>query len=60
VVAARYNSFPEAVGRRAALQGARLYRERMAVYETMRHLNVWYSRVTVDDALKGARAEAGV
>src|SRR5713226_9201113 len=55
VVAARYNGFPEAVSGQAALQGARMYRERMAVYSTMRHLDVWYSCITVENALKRVR-----
>lgn len=55
VVAARHNGFPETVSRQAALEGARLYRQRMGEYGTMRHLDVWYSRVTVGNALKLAR-----
>jgi uncharacterized protein (DUF2252 family) len=55
VVAARHNSFPEAVSRQAALKGAQMYREHMGVYATMRHLDVWYSRVTVENVLKRVR-----
>ena len=56
VVAARCNSFPEAVSRQAALKGAQMYREHMGIYGTMRHLNVWYSRVTAENVLKSVRS----
>ncbi len=55
VVAARSNGLPATMGRQAALQGARMYRERMAVYSTMRHLDVWYSCITVENVLKRVR-----
>ena len=56
VVAGRGNGFAAAVSREAALAAARSYREHMREYAAMRDLEVWYSRVTADDALALARA----
>src|SRR5689334_5391635 len=45
VVAGRTNSFPAATNRRAVLNAVQSYREHMWKYSSMRHIDVWYSRI---------------
>ncbi len=47
VVAGRQNGFREAESADCARAAIRSYRERMASYAPQRHLEVWYSRITV-------------
>jgi uncharacterized protein (DUF2252 family) len=49
VVAGRENGFDSADCRRAAREAVRSYRQRMAEYEEMGELEVWYSRVRADE-----------
>ena len=51
-VAARDNGFSDAEARTAAETSARSYRTEMARYATMRFLNVWYSRIDVDQVTR--------
>jgi uncharacterized protein (DUF2252 family) len=51
-VAARDNGFPDTEARAAAQDCARSYRTEMARYATMRFLNVWYSRIDVDQVTR--------
>jgi uncharacterized protein (DUF2252 family) len=51
-VAARDNGFADAEARAAARDCARSYRTEMARYATMRFLNVWYSRIDVDQVTR--------
>jgi uncharacterized protein (DUF2252 family) len=51
-VAARDNGFPDPEARAAARACARSYRTEMARYATMRFLNVWYSRIDVDQVTR--------
>ena len=48
-VAGRGNGFTDAACREASLAVARSYREHMVEFAGMRHLDIWYSRVTTDD-----------
>ncbi len=48
-VAARDNGFCDDDARTAARQTARSYRTEMAKYATMRFLEVWYSRIDIDE-----------
>ena len=50
VVAARDNGLKEKYGREAAQQCAHSYRTDMAKYASMRFLDVWYSRIDMDEA----------
>jgi uncharacterized protein (DUF2252 family) len=49
VVAGRENGFDSAGCRRAAREAVRSYRQRMAEYEEMGELEVWYSRVRAEE-----------
>jgi uncharacterized protein (DUF2252 family) len=51
VLACRHNSFDKATGREASLSCVRSYRQRMADYSQMRVLEVWYSRLDVDELM---------
>jgi uncharacterized protein (DUF2252 family) len=51
-VAARDNGFSDTEARAAARFCARSYRTEMARYATMRFLNVWYSRIDVDQVTR--------
>ncbi|MET0167347.1 MAG: DUF2252 domain-containing protein [Vicinamibacterales bacterium] len=51
VVACRSNGFSEACARDAVLACVRSYRERMAEYNQMRALDVWYARIDVEELL---------
>jgi len=51
VVACRSNGFSEAVARDAALASVRSYRLRMAEYAQMTVLDVWYSRIDLDELI---------
>ncbi len=51
-VAARDSGFSDAEARAAARFCARSYRTEMARYATMRFLNVWYSRIDVDQVTR--------
>ena len=51
-VAARDNGFSDEQARSAAQRCANSYRNEMARYATMRFLNVWYSRINVDEVTK--------
>jgi uncharacterized protein (DUF2252 family) len=63
VVACRSNGMRPAVGRRAALRAARSYRQQMALYASMRYLDVWYSHLDPDrisrEVERGARRVLG-
>jgi uncharacterized protein (DUF2252 family) len=48
-VAARDNGFPDRDAHAAARLAVRSYRTEMANYAAMRFLNVWYSRIDVDE-----------
>lgn len=50
-VAGRSNGFTDLDSRSAAITAVRSYRVHMAEFADMRTLDVWYSRVTVDDLL---------
>lgn len=50
-VASRSNGFTDPDSRNAVLATVRSYRQRIAEFAEMRNLDVWYSRVTVDDLL---------
>ncbi|HEX8034844.1 MAG TPA: DUF2252 domain-containing protein, partial [Ktedonobacterales bacterium] len=50
-VAGRNNGFAEPDSRNAVLAAVRSYRQRMAEFADMRHLDVWYTHVTVNDLL---------
>ncbi len=50
-VAGRTNGFADPESRNAVLAAVRSYRLHMAEFADMRTLDVWYSRVTVDDLL---------
>ncbi|WP_345944776.1 DUF2252 domain-containing protein [Variovorax sp. dw_954] len=52
VVAGRNNRFSESAARDAALACVRSYRERMDEYSRMSVLDVWYSCVEIEEALK--------
>jgi uncharacterized protein (DUF2252 family) len=51
-VAARDNGFPDSAGYAAARRCASSYRTEMANFAAMRFLNVWYSRIDVDQVTK--------
>ena len=51
-VAARDNGFSDAEAGAAARDCARSYRTEMARYATMRFVNVWYSRIDVDQVTR--------
>ena len=51
-VAARDNGFCDQEALRAARRCAHSYRTEMARYATMRFLNVWYSRIDVDEVTR--------
>lgn len=51
VHAARSNGFSAAAQRDAAMECVRSYRERMLEYAKMRALDVWYSRIDVEEVL---------
>jgi uncharacterized protein (DUF2252 family) len=51
-VAARDNGFSDEEARTAARRCANSYRTEMARYATMRFLNVWYSRINVDEVTR--------
>ncbi|HYJ11983.1 MAG TPA: DUF2252 domain-containing protein, partial [Thermomicrobiales bacterium] len=48
VVAGRSNGYRTADSRNAAVAAIRSYRERMAAFATMTHLDVWYSNISVE------------
>ena len=50
VVASRDNGFRAADGANAARAAVRSYRERMALFAPMSHLDVWYTRISAADA----------
>lgn len=51
VVACRDNGFSDAAARDAVLSCVRSYREHMADYSQMRVLDVWYSRIDLEDLI---------
>ena len=55
VVAARTNSFPSTINRRAVLSGIQSYREHMWKYSEMSHIDVWYSRIDYESSLQFVR-----
>ena len=59
VIAARDRGFTSDQGRDAALSAVCSYRSWMARYAEMDNRDVWYSRVTADDALAMVRKTAG-
>ena len=54
-VAGRDQGFTRAACREAALTAARTYHERMSEYAGQRDLDVWYARVSAEDALAVAK-----
>jgi uncharacterized protein (DUF2252 family) len=56
-VVARERGFGAPAGRDAAQAVGRRYREAMATYAGMAFLDVWYSRIDVDEAMKDMRSE---
>jgi uncharacterized protein (DUF2252 family) len=61
VVAARDRGFVDAAQAFAARAAARTYREKMLEYAEMGFLDVWYSRIEVDEVMRAARrAEHGL
>ena len=60
VVAGRANGFTAADARAAALNAARVYRERMAEFASQPVLDVWYSSLDPFDLYKAAAAEIDV
>ncbi len=57
VVAGRDNGFSEAASAAASLAGTRRYREMIGQLAEMPYLDVWYSRMDVDEWLALAQAE---
>jgi uncharacterized protein (DUF2252 family) len=51
-VVARDNEYPDSVGYAAARRCASSYRTRMDRYASMRFLNVWYSRIDIDQVTR--------
>jgi uncharacterized protein (DUF2252 family) len=63
VVAGRVASLTEAQCRRIAIAATRMYRQRITAYAGMRHLDVWYDHIGVDEvlsALTAAKERRGV
>jgi uncharacterized protein (DUF2252 family) len=56
VVAARDRGFVDAAQASAARAAARTYREKMLEYAEMGFLDVWYSRIEVDEVMRAARS----
>jgi uncharacterized protein (DUF2252 family) len=56
VLAGRARSFASEQNDRAALAAARSYRRRMTAFAAMGHLEVWYTRLDVEDLLHTMRA----
>ena len=57
VVAARDRGFDGAAQASAARAATRTYREKMLEYAEMRFLEIWYSRIEVDEVMRAARDE---
>jgi len=57
VIAARHLELSESAAAKATRASARAYRERMMDYSSMRALDIWYDRVTLDDVLAEAPNE---
>jgi len=55
VVAGRTNGFSAATNRRAVLNAVQSYREHMWKYSSMRHIDVWYSRIDYESSLHFVR-----
>ena len=58
VIAAHHLRLSESEAARAATATARAYRERMADYSSMRALDVWYDRISVDRVLAEVPTDA--
>ena len=58
-LAAQDNGLPESVGRRAARNAARQYRESMAGYAQRSEIDIWYERVDTANLESWARESAG-
>ena len=58
VIAAHHLQLNESEAAQAATATVRAYRERMADYSSMRALDVWYDRITVDRVLAEAPSDA--
>jgi hypothetical protein len=56
VVAGRVASLPEAQCRRFSLAATRMYRQRIASYAGMRHIDVWYDHISVNEVLSAITA----
>jgi hypothetical protein len=56
VVAGRVASFSEAECRRCAIAAARMYRQRIIAYAGMRHREVWYDQISVNEVLSAITA----
>jgi len=57
VIAAHHLELSESAAAKATRASARAYRERMMDYSSMRALDIWYDRVTLDDVLAEAPNE---
>lgn len=57
VLAARSNRFSEDDARDAALTAANSYRENLRTYSEMHPLDVWYTRIAIEDVIDLAKAE---
>ena len=58
-IAARNNGFTDADARAASLASATAYREAMARFAEMRTMEIWYSKVSVQDLVDAVNAAAG-
>jgi uncharacterized protein (DUF2252 family) len=58
VLAGRNNGFRKDTARDTALSCIRAYRERMADFSQLRHLDVWYARITLDELIKQIKDHA--
>jgi len=56
VLAARSQGLKESDGRDAAVASARSYRKRLREYSGMSPLEIWYSRITIEDIIAAASA----
>ncbi len=58
VVAGRVNGFSEDDNVQAAYRGIQSYREHMWMYGGMRYIDMWYTRIDVDDSLRRIHPDA--
>src|SRR5207248_3154941 len=58
-IAGRHRGFTDKERRAAVLASVRSYRESMRTFATMTNLDLWYSRLSVEDLLETVRRERG-